>query len=84
MVWSPHLGPPPPPPPPAPPPSPHYPHGGSPGRIGEGGPAYSLGDSNHVIMLHYNNIFYSSQGGQNFSWYTNSALVPKQVSVLPA
>ena len=39
--------------------------------MGEGGGAYSLGESNHVVMLHYDNIYYSCQGGQNLSWYTN-------------
>ena len=74
---------------PHPPLGPHYPTGGSPSRFGEGGAAHSLGDSNHVIMLHYNNIYTSRDGGQNLSWFQNcSELTPKgtckgQVSGLP-
>ena len=93
MAWSPFNGPPappmPPPPGPNPPPGPHYPTGGSPARFGEGGAAHSLGESNHVIMIHYDNIYTSHDGGQNLSWYSNcSAHTPSggckgRVSALP-
>lgn len=77
MSWSPFAGPPappmPPPGPPAPPPGPHYPKGGAPSRFGEGGAAHSLGESNHVIMLHYNNIYTSRNGGQNLTYFRNQS-----------
>ena len=41
--------------------------GAAPGYIGEGGGAYALGNSNHVLMIHHHNIGYSHQGGKNFS-----------------
>ena len=34
------------------------------GYIGEGGAAYGFGKSNHMVMVHYHNIAYSSQGGK--------------------
>jgi len=40
----------------------------APHAIGEGGTAYGMGRSNHVVMLHYHNIYYSSDGGQNFTY----------------
>ena len=97
MAWSRFNGPPappmPPPGPPGPPPGPHYPPGGSPAWFGEGGAAHSLGESSHVIMIHYNNIYTSRDGGQNLSWYHNCStgtFTPtggckgKQLSALPA
>ena len=94
MAWSPVNGPPappmPPPSPPGQPPGPHYPTSGAPARFGEGGAAHSLGESNHVIMIHYNNIYTSMDGGQNLSWFHNcSARTPTgackgQLSALPA
>eukprot|EP01052_Picozoa_sp_SAG31_P020840 SAG31_NODE_1584_length_7827_cov_2.129788_8_plen_546_part_00 len=95
MVWSPFNGPPAPPLPPTPgphpPPSgPHYPTGGAPSRFGEGGAAHSLGESNHVIMLHFNNIYTSRDGGQNLTWFCKcSARTPDggckgRLSGLPA
>eukprot|EP00035_Acanthoeca_spectabilis_P033979 m.26396 g.26396 ORF g.26396 m.26396 type:complete len:751 (+) comp6302_c0_seq1:567-2819(+) len=63
LSYSPFSAPSPPPAPPSPP-SPRN-SSGSPGALGEGGAAWALGKSNHVIMLHFNNIWYSAQGGQN-------------------
>ena len=40
------------------------------GYIGEGGAAYAFGRSNHMIMVHYHNIAYSSIGGKNASRFT--------------
>ena len=40
------------------------------GYIGEGGAAYAFGRSNHMIMVHYHNIAYSSMGGKNASRFT--------------
>ena len=62
IAWDPHPG------PPAPPPAPPSPPGGAPGRIGEGGSAYALGDSNVVVMLHYGDIYRSGDGGRNLTW----------------
>jgi hypothetical protein len=39
------------------------------GFIGEGGAAYGFGKSNHMVIVHYNNIAYSSQGGKFASRY---------------
>ena len=79
MKWSPHPGPPPQPTTT----TPHYPAGGSPARFGEGGAAHNLGNSNHVIMLHYNNVYYSSQGGQNLTYFTNTSSPNRMASGLP-
>ena len=38
---------------------------GGPGTIGEGGAAKSLGASNHVILMHHDDLYYSSRGGKN-------------------
>ena len=87
MAWSPHNGPPPPPtprPPPPPPPTsptPMYPKGGAPDRFGEGGASHGLGESNHVIMLHYDNIYTSSAGGQNLTWFTNASAHGQQAGL---
>ena len=40
------------------------------GYIGEGGAAYGFGKSNHMVMVHYHNIAYSSQGGKFASRFT--------------
>ena len=38
--------------------------GGGPGTIGEGGAAYNLGASNHVILMHHDDIYHSSSGAR--------------------
>ena len=45
---------------------------GAPGAFGEGGVAYAFGRSNLVVMMHYNNIYHSSQGGKNLTHYVRS------------
>lgn len=76
IAWDQHPGPP---APPAPPPPAPPGRGGAPGRVGEGGAAYALGASNVVIMLHYNNIYRSEDGGRNFTYYSDD----KGNSLLP-
>ena len=41
--------------------------GGGASCIGEGGGAYAMGASNHMLVMHHHNIMYSAVGGQNMT-----------------
>jgi len=41
--------------------------GGGASCIGEGGGAYAMGASNHVLIMHHHNIMHSAVGGQNMT-----------------
>lgn len=41
--------------------------GGSGTCIGEGGGAYAMGSSNHMLLMHHHNVLASSQGGKNLT-----------------
>mgnify|MGYP002630806635 CR=1 FL=1 len=54
----------------------------SPGAMGEGGSSWGIGRSNHMVMFHYHNVFYSPTGGRNVTRLILPASAVSHASVL--